>query len=237
MKLKAVLFDLDGTLLPMDQDEFTKGYFGLLAKKMAPLGYEPKELIDAVWSGTAEMMKNDGAQSNESVFWQKFAEKLGQRIMDDRPAVEDFYEKEFQLAKNCCGFDENAAKTVKSIKEFGLRVALLSNPIFPLNAMESRARWAGLDPSDFELVTSYENCGFCKPSPGFYLTAAEKLGLAPDECLMAGNDVWEDMQAQNTGMNVFLLTACLINKKNEDISAYPQGGFKELEAFAKKLCK
>ena len=26
--VKAVLFDLDGTLLPMDQDEFTKGYFG-----------------------------------------------------------------------------------------------------------------------------------------------------------------------------------------------------------------
>ena len=33
MKIKAILFDLDGTLLPMNQDEFTKAYFGALAKK------------------------------------------------------------------------------------------------------------------------------------------------------------------------------------------------------------
>ena len=40
---KAILFDLDGTLLPMDQTEFTNGYFKLLAAKMAPHGYDPKQ--------------------------------------------------------------------------------------------------------------------------------------------------------------------------------------------------
>lgn len=60
MKLTTILFDLDGTLLPMDNDEFTRGYFKLLAAKMAPLGYEPKRLVDAVWTGTAAMVKNDG---------------------------------------------------------------------------------------------------------------------------------------------------------------------------------
>ena len=35
MNIKAVLFDLDGTLLPMDQDIFVKSYFGLLAKKLS----------------------------------------------------------------------------------------------------------------------------------------------------------------------------------------------------------
>ena len=35
MNYQMVLFDLDGTLLPMDQDEFTKGYFKLLAAKLA----------------------------------------------------------------------------------------------------------------------------------------------------------------------------------------------------------
>ena len=59
MKITTVLFDLDGTLLPMDQDLFTKGYFKLLAAKLAPYGYEPKQLIDAVWAGTAAMLKND----------------------------------------------------------------------------------------------------------------------------------------------------------------------------------
>lgn len=30
--LKAIIFDLDGTLLPMNEDEFTKGIFTLLCK-------------------------------------------------------------------------------------------------------------------------------------------------------------------------------------------------------------
>ena len=40
-KLTTILFDLDGTLLPMDNDAFTRGYFKLLAARLAPLGYEP----------------------------------------------------------------------------------------------------------------------------------------------------------------------------------------------------
>ena len=35
MAVKMVLFDLDGTLLPMDMDEFTMGYFQMLAAKAA----------------------------------------------------------------------------------------------------------------------------------------------------------------------------------------------------------
>ena len=46
MGIKAVLFDLDGTLLPMEQSAFTKAYFGGLAKRLAPIGYEPQRLID-----------------------------------------------------------------------------------------------------------------------------------------------------------------------------------------------
>ena len=48
LKLTTVLFDLDGTLLPMDRDVFVKDYFGRLARKLAPYGYEPKKLIEAV---------------------------------------------------------------------------------------------------------------------------------------------------------------------------------------------
>ena len=37
--MKTILFDLDGTLLPMDQDAFVKYYMGLFAQKMAPHGF------------------------------------------------------------------------------------------------------------------------------------------------------------------------------------------------------
>ena len=104
MKLTTILFDLDGTLLPMDNDEFTRGYFKLLAAKMAPLGYEPKRLVDAVWTGTAAMVKNDGSRSNETAFWQAFGQIYGDRAQADRPIFEAFYENEFQNARAICGF-------------------------------------------------------------------------------------------------------------------------------------
>ena len=233
MKLTTVLFDLDGTLLPMDNDAFTKGYFKLLAAKLVPHGYEAKSLVDAVWAGTAAMVANDGSQTNESVFWKKFSDIFGEKVFDDKPLFDEFYEKDFQAAKEFCGLNPDAAITVNAIKEMGFRVALATNPIFPAIATESRIRWAQLNPQDFELRTTYENIGFCKPNPYYYREIANRLGVKPEECLMVGNDVTEDMVAEETGMQVFLLTDCLINRKQKDISVYPNGNFVQLIEFIK----
>ena len=70
--LKMILFDLDGTLLPMDQDTFVKTYFGLLAQKLVPYGYEPHGLMKAIWSGVSAMVKNTGETANEEAFWKDF---------------------------------------------------------------------------------------------------------------------------------------------------------------------
>ena len=235
MSIKAVLFDLDGTLLPMDQDRFVKTYFHLLAVKLAHHGYDPKQLVDAVWAGTAAMVKNNGHQSNEAAFWEKFTELFGPQAKEDLPLFEEFYRKEFAGAKAVCGFNPKAAETVAQIKERGRRVALATNPIFPAVATESRIRWAGLEPEDFELYTTYENARYCKPNLSYYRDIAERMGLAPEECQMEGNDVTEDMAAQALGMQVFLLTDCLINAGQKDISVYPSGGFPELQALIRTL--
>ena len=235
MQLTTILFDLDGTLLPMDNDAFTKGYFKLLAAKMSSHGYEPKQLVDAIWAGTAAMVKNDGTRSNEVVFWKKFADIYGEKMLADKPLFDEFYEEEFQAAKGFCGFNSNVAMTVYTIKEMGLRIALATNPIFPAVATESRIRWAGLEPEDFELYTTYENIGFCKPNPDYYREIAKRLGVKPEECLMVGNDVTEDMVAEKAGMKVFLLTDCLINKERKNIAEYPRGSFVQLLQFIEIL--
>lgn len=229
--IRAVLFDLDGTLLPMDQDEFTKGYFGLLAKKLAPLGYEPKGLVDAIWAGTKAMVENDGRTTNEIAFWNRFGEIYGLKSTGDMAFFDEFYRVEFQETKSFCGCNPKAAETVKQVKALGLRVALATNPIFPATATESRIRWAGLEPGDFEFYTTYENTNTCKPNPEYYREAAHRLGLPPEECLMVGNDVTEDMVARTVGMSVFLLTDCLINKEREDINQFPRGSFEQVIAF------
>ncbi len=234
MHIINVLFDLDGTLLPMDMEEFTNGYFALLVRKLAPRGYEPKRLIDAVWAGTAAMVKNDGSRTNEAVFWSKFAQLFGEGALEDLPLFNEFYANEFQQAKNFCGYNAEAASAVRAIRASGRRVVLATNPIFPAVATESRIRWTGLEPSDFELYTTYENCRFCKPNVDYYQDILDKLDLRAEECLMVGNDVTEDMVAQTLGMQVFLITDCLINKEGKDIDAYPHGGFGDLMRFLRE---
>ena len=62
--IKHVLFDLDGTLLPMDQNEFVKYYMPLLAKRFVKYGMEPKALIGTIWKGVEAMVLNDGSTTN-----------------------------------------------------------------------------------------------------------------------------------------------------------------------------
>lgn len=228
MTIKAVLFDLDGTLLPMDQDLFTKGYFKLLAKKLAPLGYLPEELTAAIWKGTGAMVRNDGQRRNEEAFWNAFSQTYGEDVRKDEPVFNEFYGNEFQQAKECCGYNPKAAEAVRTIKEMGFRTALATNPIFPAIATESRIRWTGLEPEEFEFYTTYEDIGYCKPNPNYYMEVAKRIGLKPEECLMVGNDVTEDMVAETIGMQVFLLTDCMINREDKDISAFRHGSFPEL---------
>ena len=235
MNIKAILFDLDGTLLPMDQDLFMKYYFGALAKKLLPLGYNPEALPANVWAGTKAMIKNDGSQANEDAFWDTFCNLIGKDCRVDMPVFDSFYRNEFVAAKNACKPTAKAKEIIDLIKVLGKRLILATNPLFPFVATENRIGWAGLSTDDFELITTYENCHYCKPNPKYYTEILEKTGLKPEECLMVGNNAEEDMIAETLGMRVFLLTDCLINEKNADISNYPQGGFEELKKFLTAL--
>ncbi len=228
MKIKAVLFDLDGTLVPMDQDIFVKDYFKRISTKLATYGYEPKQLIDTIWKGTAAMIKNNSDKSNEEVFWDVAVSVYGNKILTHKSAFDEFYETEFDKVKLVCGYNPKAKETVYKLKEKGYKIALATNPIFPERATRWRINWAGLEPTDFQIYTTYENINCCKPNPKYYLEVAKRIGVAPEECLMVGNDVGDDMVAQKTGMRVFLLTDCLINSEGEDITKYPNGSFNEL---------
>ena len=108
---------------------------------------------------------------------------------------------------------------------------LATNPLFPAVATHSRIRWAGLEPGDFALVTTYENSRRCKPDPDYYRDILEELGLTAEECVMVGNDACEDLAAAQAGLPVFLLTDCLICKPGCDISRVPHGGFGDLRSW------
>ena len=233
--IKVVLFDLDGTLLPMDQEAFMKAYMGTMAQKLAPHGYAPEKLAPVVWNGVKAMVTNNGTRTNEEAFWETFCAVFGEKAREDAPIFEEYYQNEFQTVQNSCGYDARAKQIVTRLQEKGYRVVLATNPLFPSVATESRIKWAGLEPGDFELFTTYEHYHYCKPNPNYYFEILEKLGVAPEDCMMIGNDVTEDMMTKDLGMQVFLLTGSLINKENKDISVYPNGDFDDLLTYIEEM--
>lgn len=231
MKRKAILFDLDGTLLPQDQDIFVKAYFKLLAAKMAPRGYAPDALIKAIWHGTEAMIKNNGKKTNEEVFWDDFSAIFGEKARQEKEHLDDFYAHEFFGTRESCAFNPLVPQVIARLKETGYRLILATNPIFPLIAVESRLQWAGLSPDDFEYITSYENAHYTKPTPAYYQEILENTGLLPQDCLMVGNDVRDDGAAGKLGIPVFFLTDCLINQEKRDLEDSPHGDFVALMEY------
>ena len=231
--MKTVLFDLDGTLLPMDQDAFIKAYLGGLATKMVPFGYDPQLLIKSIWVGTEAMVRNDGKVTNEEAFWAAAATILGPDCRKDEPLFDEFYRNEFRFVAHSCGNTPRAAELIAYLKGQGCQVVLATNPIFPAIATRCRMKWAGLRESDFRLITTYENSRHCKPNPQYYRDILETIGESAENCIMVGNDVTEDMIAGELGMEVFLLTDCMINSNRKDIRQYPHGNFDDLYDFLK----
>ena len=183
---KVILFDLDGTLLPMDQDKFTMAYFNALIKKLAELGLpaqteaEQKLLAKAIWQGTYSMMKNDGSCTNEERFFLDFSTITGRDLSYLKPQLDGFYQNEFNSVEAVCGKNPLVPKIIDKLKKMGCRVAVATNPLFPLRANERRLAWAGLSLSDFEYCTCYENSRFCKPSHEYYqgtLKEQDKLAI------------------------------------------------------------
>ena len=223
--LKAVLFDLDGTLLPMNEDQFTRGYFGMLCKKLAPYGYNSEELVKAIWAGTKEMIKNDGSQTNEQVFWNCFAKIYGKEKLKDESLFADFYRNEFKNSKIFCGENPQAREVIDFVKAQGLKVILASNPLFPRDGMINRLGFINLTENDFDYIPSYETSHYSKPNPYFYQEILQNNHLKPSEVIFFGNSETEDCEpASKVGIKSILVGDKGI--KFEDIKNVIQGEIK-----------
>lgn len=233
--MHTVLFDLDGTLLPMDLQVFTKAYFAELAATFGDR-YEPEKLIETVWAGIKAMVRNDGTATNEKRFWDLFSSVYGEEALADLPEFDRFYERgRFHNAKAVTSPTPLAAECIRVLKEKGYRLVLASNAMFPLVGMCARARWAGVDPADFCLITSYDVSSYCKPNLGYYREILSLTGCRAEDCLMVGNSVREDMCAGKLGMETFLVTDCLEDADGEDLTRYRRGSMADLLAYLKTL--
>ncbi len=202
--IKAILLDLDDTLLETNMDNFLPKYFAALGEKMRRYAH-PGELTNLIMESTCEMMQNKDARlSNKAVFESSFFDRLGFSKSEVQPHIDEFYEKDFpKLRKYTRPISAAPELVEKLIIDFN-DVVIATNPLFPRRAIEHRIEWAGLSQFSFSLITAYENAHFCKPDPLYYSEILEKINCPAHEAIMIGNDLNNDIKpAKSIGMHTY----------------------------------
>lgn len=232
--IKTILFDLDGTLLPMDRDGFEKAYIGSFAAFTNEF-ITPEQLGTALLSATHELVSNtEKTAVNEERFFKIFRGYLEQDAYDKLHAAMDaYYDEHFDVVKEMTKVSNAMVESVAYLKSKGYDIILATNPIFPRVATDKRIAWAGLDLEDFKDVTRFEENHFCKPQLAYYQEIIEDNQLDPETCLMVGNDVEEDLIAAQLGMKTMLLVDDLIHRNPDEAIVCDWQGTRE--AFLDKI--
>ena len=190
--LRALLLDLDDTLIDNSVETFVPAYFRALEAYVVDV-VPPGRFIAELLAATRAMDVDSGsASSNEEAFAASFYPALGVPREEMEALLERFYREEFPKLRSLTGVRAAAPRVVEWAQTRGLQIVIATNPLFPRAAIEERMAWGGVgvDRFAYDFVTSYENCHATKSSPAYYLEILEVLGRRPDECLMVG-DNWE----------------------------------------------
>lgn len=231
--MNTIVFDLDGTLLPMDMQKFMDIYNTELAKAFYGIE-EPREIVEKLWASTKHTIKSEDGKKNLETFFEDFEKRIVGDIKDYHNIFETFYDAGFLNAKESTWVADEVVESIKVLKEKGYRLVIATNPMLPLKANYHRISWAGLNKDDFEYISCFEENTFCKPNLAFYNEVIAKASIDPKNAIMVGNDVEEDMIAKNVGMKTYLITDCVIDR-GSNIEPDHKGDYKEFLNFVNNL--
>jgi FMN phosphatase YigB (HAD superfamily) len=232
--IDTVLFDLDGTLLSIDMEEFMHSYFQEVGKSFCKV-LEPTLLLKNIMKATQYMVRNtEKSKTNQKAFEEEFQRLMGCDIAPLMTRFEEFYRTDFKKIRDIVRHQPVCTKVVETLKDKGYELVLATNPLFPRIAIEERIRWAGIDPDSFSLITVFEEMHYCKPQIEYYREILEIINKRPEQCLMVGNDAEEDMIARKLGMKTFLLDAHLIKRAEKLPPVDYMGGYEDLYHFVLK---
>lgn len=206
--IKAVLFDLDDTLLNIDLASFVARYLSGQARVLSEISGLPYIRTAAAITSAylaVDSQKRMDDMTNAELFSQIVFRKTHIPLAD--PVIADAmtcYERSvlptYQNGLFHAYPRPGIQESLKSARALGLTVALATNPLFTLAADEVRMDWAGVRPEDFMAISTLENARRTKPSARYYEEFCCGLGLAPEECLMVGNDARRDFPRPDIGL-------------------------------------
>jgi FMN phosphatase YigB (HAD superfamily) len=189
----TLLLDLDDTLLKSNIEAFIPAYFQALAKELTP-HVAPEVMSRALMAGTRQMMKNDDfSRTLEDVFAAEFYPQLGVSKKELEPVIDRFYDNIFPTLSGLTTTNPQARPFIEWAFSQGHRVVIATDPLFPRKATYHRIRWAGFDPEQFELVSTFEHFHFTKTHPAYYAEMLGRLGWPDAPVIMVGNDMVRDI--------------------------------------------
>ncbi|MFX0058992.1 MAG: HAD family hydrolase [Candidatus Hodarchaeota archaeon] len=208
--LKAILFDLDGTLIDVDLKLFIPEYLNALANFISHL-VPKRKIVPKLLKASEAINNNNGEKTNEEIFIETFFPFEGYTRDDIQPLFDEFYETKFLNLKQYTKQKPEARAVVQAVFDKGFDVVIATTPVLPLTAIQQRLEWAGVGDFPYKLVTSIENSRANKPNLTYYKNIAYFLGHSPKECLMVGDED-KDMIAAKLGYQTFL-----VNSSNTEI--------------------
>lgn len=164
MRISAVIFDLDGTLID-SEDQWSKAF----VKVLKLLGKDVHE--------KSPQIQGLSNKSNWNILLNKYKIKTT-KTLDE---LEALTLNEYSKLTHEIALRDGALEFVESLRESGIKVALATSTdwwivekIFDRFGMENL----------FDSVTTGEEVLNKKPAPDSFLTASDKLGIMPDECVV-----------------------------------------------------
>ena len=233
--IRAVFFDLDGTLLPMDLDEFIQSYFCAIGAYVDGQGLDVDAFSAGFARGMRKMAHHDPAITNCQAFWNEFFQWADAEAYDWQTILLRFYSEEFPLVGKDVVPNPASARVVQLLVEKGYPVVLATMPYFPLPAVEERLGWANVDKGAFARITHYENSRASKPDEFYYAEQLVACGLRADEVLMVGNNTVEDGSFAQMGAHLYLATDWLLNPNGITLDDVPHGSMAEFATWVEQL--
>ncbi len=164
MKITAVIFDLNGTILE-DEDEYARAFI----KVLKSLGVTATE--------AESHTKGIGVKENWPLLIKKFNIKTDKTPEALAKETQDAYLESITSISVRPGFDE----FVRNIKRDGIKIALAtSNTWVVADSVLNKTLLEGV----FQTITTTEEVTNNKPDPALFILTADKLGADRSECLV-----------------------------------------------------
>jgi 2-haloacid dehalogenase len=183
--VRAVLFDLDRTLLDFDRAQrgalrAALAGFGLSLSPPAFLAY--RAINEALWAAYRR-----GEIRQQALEVERFRQLLARLHADERraPALS----RRFLACLSARGDRLPGCRAILGRLRKRYRLGVVTNGIH--RVQHARLRAARLQ-TFFEVIVTSEACGFAKPDPRILSTALDTLGLEPRQALFVGDDVAVD---------------------------------------------